>query len=250
MSVPAIYVEQLRVCFRDRRQARGVFTALDGISLEVPAGSLFGFLGPNGAGKTTTLQALLGFLPLAGGRAALFGREVSDPLARQRVGFLPEPPAAYEFLTPREWLEAIGAMFGLSSADRRRRAEALIEQVGLAEAARRRIGTFSRGMRQRLGLAQALMNDPDLLILDEPTSGMDPLGRLDMRRWMRQWRNAGKTILFSSHELSEVELVCDQIAILVKGRVVAAGRPAELCRSEERLEQAFVRWVGQEGGAA
>ena len=250
MSVPAIHIEHLRVCFKDRRQARGIFTALDGISFDVPAGSLFGFLGPNGAGKTTTIQALLGFLPIAGGRAEIFGRTVSDPLARQRVGFLPEPPAAYEFLTAPEWLDAVGAMFGLARAERRRRAETLIEQVGLAEAAHRRIGTFSRGMRQRLGLAQALMNDPDLLILDEPTSGMDPIGRLDMRGWMRRWREAGKTILFSSHELSEVELVCDQVAIIAKGRVVAAGRPDELCRPDERLEQAFVRWVGQVGGTS
>ncbi len=244
MSSPAIEIVDLRVCFADRRAPGGVVVALNGVSLNVPRGAIFGFLGPNGAGKTTTIQTLLGFIPITGGTVRMLDRDVQEAIARERVGYLPEPPSAYGFVTAREWLEAIGRLFGLSRRICWERAGRLLDELGLADAACRRVGTFSRGMRQRLGLAQALVNDPDLLILDEPTSGMDPLGRIEVRHLLRRLKAEGKTVFFSSHELSEVELLCDQIAILSNGRVAAQGKPVDLCRPGERLEQAFLRWIG------
>ncbi len=227
--------------------------AIAGLNLRVERGCVFGFLGPNGAGKTTTIQALLGFVPPDAGTVRLLGEDVRRSVARQRVGYLPETPFFYPFLSGRELLEACARLFGLPRAEGRRRAEALLRRVGLADAADRRVGTYSRGMLQRAGLAQALVNDPDLVILDEPTSGMDPLGRMDVRGLIAELRGQGKTIFFSSHELSEVELVCDRVAVLVGGRVAAEGPPATLGAGEGSLESHFldiVRRARAEGGAA
>ncbi len=242
----AIEFEALRVAFPDRRAPGGFVTALEGLTLTVPRGAVFGFLGPNGAGKTTTLQSLLGFVRPTSGTARIFGRDIREAIARQRVGYLPDPPAAYSFLTAREWLETTARWFGLSRQIARERAMALLHDFGLADAANRRIGAFSRGMRQRLGLAESLVNDPDLLIWDEPASGMDPLGRLDLRRRLAELGARGKTVFFSSHELSEVELSCNRIAILARGRLVLSGCPADFLRPGERLEQLFLRAVQTE----
>ncbi len=240
---PAIEIANLCVSFRDRRGPQREIRALDGISLCVPAGTVFGFLGPNGAGKTTTIQAALGFVAPTAGCVRLLGLDAQSAEARRRIGFLPEPPAAYPFLTAREWVEACGRLSGLSRGESRSRAARWLERLGLADAAHRRIAGFSRGMLQRLGLAQALVHDPELLILDEPTSGMDPLGRLDIRALLADLRACGKTVFFSSHELSEVELVCDRVAIVNRGRVAFEGAPAERLRAGESLEQLFLRVV-------
>jgi ABC-2 type transport system ATP-binding protein len=209
----------------------------------VETGRVFGFLGPNGAGKTTLIQTMMGFLPPASGEVLLLGEDVRRAIARQRVGYLPETPAFHPFLTAREWVVFAGRLFGLGGNSLRERSDHLLSFVGLAPAADRRIGTYSRGMLQRLGLAQALVNDGDLILLDEPTSGMDPLGRMEIRAWIEAWRRSGKTVFFSSHELSEVETVCDEVAILARGRVVAQGAPAALRQAEESLEKAFLRIV-------
>jgi len=224
--------------------ARGdTVRALQGLSLSVAQGQVYGFLGPNGAGKTTTMHVLLGFIEATAGAARLFDEDVRQTIARRRIGYLPEHPDTYRFLTGRELLLMAGRLFGLPRAARNARAAELLALVGLETAADRRLATYSRGMLQRIGLAQALVNDPDLVILDEPASGFDPLGRIRIREIIAALRERGKTIFFSSHELSEVERVCDRVGILAAGRLVAEGRVTELVRAGESLEQYFIRVV-------
>jgi len=242
-----IEIEHLHVQFPS---PRGPIHAVRDLTLSVPAASVFGFLGLNGAGKTTVLHALLGFVTPAAGAVRLLGRPAGSIDARARVGFLPEHPDTYRFLTGRELLLFQAQMAGLDWKTARRRAGEALAAAGLAPAdAERRIQTYSRGMMQKIGLAQALIHDPDVLILDEPTNGLDPLARLAVRDLIRSLRDRGKTIFFSSHELSEVERVCDRIAILKEGRLAALGAPDALVRPDENLEHYFVRIVAP-GGAA
>lgn len=223
--------------------------ALDAISLQVDEGVVFGFLGPNGAGKTTAMHVLLGFIAATSGEARIFGDDVRRSIARQRIGYLPEHPDTYRFLTGRELLCSTGHLFRMKGRALKRRVEVILDQVGLTDAAGRRIGTYSRGMLQRICLAQALINDPDLVILDEPTGGLDPFGRMQIRAIIDDLRVRGKTVFFSSHELSEVELVCDRLAILSRGRIIAEGPADELVPAGERLEKYFMRVVGEVQGA-
>lgn len=217
--------------------------ALQGLSLSVDRGQVYGFLGPNGAGKTTTMHVLLGFIKATAGVARLFDEDVRQVIARRRIGYLPEHPDIYRFLTGRELLHMTGRLFGMRRAALHMRAAELLALVGLEPAADRRLATYSRGMLQRIGLAQSLVNDPDLVILDEPASGFDPLGRIRIREIIVALRERGKTVFFSSHELSEVERVCDRIGILASGRMVAEGRLVELVKAGESLEQYFIRVV-------
>ena len=221
----------------------GPVRALDGLTLDVKPGQVFGFLGPNGAGKTTTMHVLLGFIGPAAGRASIFGSDVRQSIARQRIGYLPEHPDTYRFLSGRELLEITGRFFLMRGQPLRARVLEMLALMGIEHAADRRIATYSRGMMQRICLAQALVNDPDLVILDEPTGGLDPIGRMEIRRIIVDLRDRGKTVFFSSHELSEVELVCDHLAILAKGRLVASGRAADLVKPGESLEKYFMRIV-------
>jgi ABC-2 type transport system ATP-binding protein len=245
-----IEIEQLVVTYREP-ETRAVRTAVDRLTFAVRPGEVFGFLGPNGAGKTSTMNVLLGFTPAQGGVARIFGVDVREPIARQRIGYLPEMTYYYKFLTAAELLRAYGRIFGLSSAEIRRRTDELLALVELESARDRRIGTYSKGMQQRLGLAQALLNTPDLLILDEPTSGLDPLGRMKVREIILCQKAAGKTVFFSSHELGEVETVCDRVAILHQGQLRALGSVAEVSRGEAgNLEQAFLRIIGWQNPAA
>ena len=243
---PAIEIKDLVVTFATRT---GPVQALCGLSLTVEQGTVFGFLGPNGAGKTTTMHVLLGFVDASAGSAAVFGTDVRKSIARQRIGYLPEHPETYSFLTGRELLTMAGHLFSMTGSTLKDRVNFLLAQLNLEDAANRRIGTYSRGMMQRIGVAQALVNDPDLVILDEPTSGLDPLGRMEIRQIIASLRQRGKTIFFSSHELSEVELMCDRVAIMARGRIVAEGKARELVRSGESLEQYFLRVVQDEGAA-
>ena len=222
----------------------GAVEALRGVTLGVEQGTVVGFLGPNGAGKTTAMHVLLGFVEPTSGAARVFGEDVRRSLARRRIGYLPEQPQLYPFLTGRELLRMAGRLFGLGGAALASRIAELLDAVELAGAADRRIATYSRGMMQRIGLAQALVNDPDLVILDEPMSGLDPIARLAMRRRIALLRDQSKTVFFSSHELSEAELVCDRLAILANGRLVAEGVAGDLVRDGERLEPYFLRVVG------
>lgn len=221
----------------------GAVRALQGLTLSVAQGQVYGFLGLNGAGKTTTMQVLLGFIKATAGVARLFDEDVRQTIARRRIGYLPEHPDTYLFLTGRELLHMAGRLFGQPRAARNARVAELLAMVGLETAADRRLATYSRGMLQRIGLAQALVNDPDLVILDEPASGFDPLGRIRIREIIAALRARGKTVFFSSHELSEVERACDRIGIMAAGRLVAEGRVAELVKAGESLEQYFIRMV-------
>ncbi|MCA9674248.1 MAG: ABC transporter ATP-binding protein [Kofleriaceae bacterium] len=202
--------------------------ALRGVTFQVRRGEIFGFLGPNGAGKTTTIRILMGLISATAGTAKILGNPVPSRQARARLGFLPEQPYFYDYLTVGELLDLAGRLFGLDAATRKRRADELIAKVGLDRARTQALKKFSKGMMQRAGLAQALINDPDLVVFDEPMSGLDPIGRKEVRDLILELRDAGKTVFFSSHILSDVESVSDRVAIVIRGQIQAVGSPREL----------------------
>jgi ABC-2 type transport system ATP-binding protein len=204
------------------------YRALDGLTLQVEPGEVFGFLGPNGAGKTTTLKLLLQLVFPTAGRAEILGRPVGDVSVRRRIGYLPENPYFYDHLSAGELLDYFGRLLGLSSADRAVRVPRLLDQVGLGAERRLPLRRFSKGMLQRVGLAQALLNEPEVVFLDEPMSGLDPIGRRMVRELMIGLRDRGATVFFSSHILADAEAVCGRVAILAGGRLVASGRLADL----------------------
>jgi ABC-2 type transport system ATP-binding protein len=239
--------ENLRVEYRDRELGRGTKVALNGLSLEVQPGEVFGFLGPNGAGKTTTMNVLLGFVPATGGSASIFGVDVREPISRQRIGYLPEQTYYYKFLSVEELLRFYAKIFRIPRQDVEGRIDSLVKLVELDHARKRPIKSYSKGMQQRAGLAQALINNPDLLILDEPTSGLDPIGRMKVREIIQILKSQGKTVFFSSHELGEVETVCDRVAILCQGELRAVGRVQDLTAQHGmNLEQVFLKLVGHQ----
>jgi len=191
-----------------------------GLTLEVPRGEVFGFLGPNGAGKTTSVRMLLGLAAPTKGRAQVLGRPAGDVAARRKIGFLPEHFSFYDWLTAAELLRFHGRLYGMAPADLRRRTPALLDLVGLADHGDKRLRDFSKGMLQRIGLAQALLNDPELIFLDEPTSGLDPVGRRLVRDVIKAQRARGATVFLNSHLLSEVEITCDRVAFIKHGEVL------------------------------
>ena len=210
--------------------------AVDDLNLQVHRNEVFGFLGPNGSGKTTTLKMLLGLLHPTKGRALVLGGDGADPKINARVGFLPEESYLYKYLNARETLDFYGRLFGLPPKLRKMRIEALLDMVGLKAVANRAVGTFSNGMARRIGLAQALINDPDLLILDEPTTGLDPIGTRQIKDLIIQLSERGKTILLCSHLLADVEDVCDRIAILYGGRIQSQGRVRDLLQQTNKRQ--------------
>jgi ABC-2 type transport system ATP-binding protein len=202
--------------------------ALDGLSLQVEAGEVFGFLGPNGAGKTTTLKLLLQLVFPTSGDARILGRPPGDLTAKRRLGYLPENPYFYDYLTAEELLNYFGGLLGLRAPERGKRVSSLLDEVGIGADRRLQLRKFSKGMLQRVGIAQALLNEPELVIFDEPMSGLDPLGRRDVRQLILRLRDRGCTVFFSSHVLSDAETLCSRVAILAKGRMVASGRLSEI----------------------
>jgi ABC-2 type transport system ATP-binding protein len=238
-------IENLRVEFKAQEISGGTKVAVDGLNLEVSSGEVFGFLGPNGAGKTTTMNVLLGFVPPTSGAAYIFGVDVRKPIARQRIGFLPELTYYYKFLSAEELLRFYGRIFKIPATELEQRIDQVLKLVELEHARKRLIKTYSKGMQQRAGLAQALINNPDLLIFDEPTSGLDPIGRMKVREIIQRLKHEGKTVFFSSHELGEVETVCDRVAILNQGKVREEGKVHDLTHKYQcNLEQVFLKVVG------
>jgi ABC-2 type transport system ATP-binding protein len=208
--------------------------AVRGVSFSVSSGDIFGFLGPNGAGKTTTIKMLTGLIAPTQGEATILGHRAPSPTAMARVGFLPENPYVYPYLTPREFVTLCGRLSGLSGSGLRTKVEAVLERVGVAYAIDRAVRALSKGMLQRVGLAAALVHEPELLILDEPMSGLDPVGRKEVRDLIVEEKKAGRTVFFSSHILTDVELLCDRVCILRKGEVVVAGAIGELLAAGTR----------------
>ena len=208
--------------------------AVDGISFSIERGELFGLLGPNGSGKSTTIKLILGLLNRTQGRLTVFGREPHDVGVKRFIGFLPEESYLYPYLNSLETLDYYGRLYGIDRKTRKRRAEELLDMVGLSQVAHRHVGEFSKGMMRRIGLAQALINDPEFLILDEPTSGLDPIGTRQVKDLLTEFKKRGKTILLSSHLLSDVEDVCDRMTILYGGKIHAEGTSEELLVDTER----------------
>jgi ABC-2 type transport system ATP-binding protein len=208
------------------------YRALDRLTLEVHQGEVFGFLGPNGAGKTTTLKLLMQLVFPSAGRAEILGRPLGDLAVKRRIGYLPENPYFYDYLTAEELLMYFGALFGYDAAERRKRTGRLLDQVGIAGERRLQLRKFSKGMLQRVGIAQALLNDPELVIFDEPMSGLDPLGRRDVRALILGLRDRGCTVFFSSHVLADAEALCSRVAILARGRLVTSGGLNEMLAFE------------------
>jgi ABC-2 type transport system ATP-binding protein len=232
MTMTVIRTEQLSKIYRDGWYRRGHTAALQGLTLTVQAGEVFGFLGPNGAGKTTTIHLLLNFIQPTAGTAFLFEQPITDIAVRRRIGYLPESVNIHDYYRGARLLEFYAALLDLPLATRRSRAAALLHQLGLQTARNRPVSQYSKGMLQRLGFAQALLNDPDLLILDEPTSSLDPVGRKEFHDILLELKRRGKTVFISSHILSEVESVCDRVAILQNGQLQRLGTLQELSRNQ------------------
>ena len=210
------------------------YRALDRLSLDIAPGEVFGFLGPNGAGKTTTLKLLMQLIYPTSGHAEILGKPVGDVGVKRRTGYLPEQPYFYDYLTAEELLAYFGALFGFTAGERRRRAAALLDEVGIGKERRLPLRKFSKGMLQRVGIAQAILNEPDIVFLDEPMSGLDPLGRREIRQLILRLRDRGCTVFFSSHVLADAETLCSRVAILAKGRLVTAGRLSDMVAFDVR----------------
>ncbi len=227
---PVVLTADLRKVYRTGFWLNQKIVSLKGCSLTVHQGETFGLLGPNGAGKTTLLKLLLGIIRPTSGKGLLLGQPLGDRHAKQRIGYLPENPYLYDYLTGWEFLQLAAGLFQIPQSVQRQRIPQLLELVGLsvADARKKQMRRYSKGMLQRVGMAQALINDPDLIFLDEPMSGLDPVGRYQMREIILSLKAAGKTIFFNSHVLSEVEQICDRIAILSQGKIICSGSLYEL----------------------
>ncbi|MCB9622224.1 MAG: ABC transporter ATP-binding protein [Polyangiales bacterium] len=241
-DAPVVVVKDLVKTYRTGFFRKKV-EAVRGISFEVRHGEIFGLLGPNGAGKTTTIKCLLRLVFPTSGELKVYGLSPEKRESMLRVGYMPENPYVYRYLKPLELLDLCGRLAGMPGKERRDRSEAMIDKVGLRHAVDRPIGKFSKGMMQRVGLAQALLHDPELLVLDEPMSGLDPIGRKEIRDILLEQKKRGKTLLFTSHILSDVEMLCDRVSILQKGRVTAEGKLSELLSSEVAQSEVELRNV-------
>lgn len=252
MPPPVIDIRGLDKTYQSALRRRPIH-ALKGVDLTIEPGEIVGVLGPNGAGKTTLLKILLGIVKPTAGSARLFDTEVGNPEARRRLGYLPENHRFPPYLTARQTLDIYGRMADLDEEARLERIPRLLEDVGLASWEDTRVGKFSKGMMQRLGLAQALLNQPDLVVLDEPTDGVDPVGRRDIRDRLRALKKAGTTVLINSHLLSEIELVCDRVIVLHKGRIIRSGSVDDVARQNTgwriQLQQVAEGFAPQSFGA-
>jgi len=225
-----------RVGFWRKRQVAG----LKPLNLAVEAGEVFGYLGPNGAGKTTTLKLLMGIIFPTGGSARILGMDIADPRMKSRIGFLPEQPYFYDYLTAAELLDYYAQLSGVPGRERARRVQEMLGRVGMTQSARTQLRKLSKGMLQRVGIAQAILHDPKVVFLDEPMSGLDPLGRREVRDLIQSLKEEGKTVFFSTHILSDAEALCDRVAILHKGELQGVGAVDDLtARTESKVEILF-----------
>jgi len=237
---PAIQIRHLTKRFRTGFWLKES-TALSDLNLEVACGTTFGFLGPNGAGKTTTMKLLIGVLHPTSGEASIFGKSIREIAVKKEIGYLPESPYFYDYLTGSEFLHFYGQLFGMGSEERKKKVKNLFELVKLEGAEQVQLRRYSKGMLQRIGLAQALINDPKLVILDEPMSGLDPIGRKDVRDIILRLKEEGKTVFFSTHVLSDAEMICDQVGIIIKGQLRNVGRLEEMLNPKVKSVEVCVR---------
>jgi ABC-2 type transport system ATP-binding protein len=246
---PAVDIRGLSKSYRTGHVIQGRRPALHDLTLQVHRGEILGYVGPNGSGKTTTLKLLIGLLKPDRGEAFVLGEPAASRAWRFRAGYLPEHPYLYDYLTPAEYLDYVGRLFGLEAARRRDRARELLELVGLERSANVPMRKFSKGMVQRAGLAQALVNDPELLIFDEPMSGLDPIGRRLVRQIIVDQHRAGKTVLFSTHILADAETLCDRVAVLRGGRLLKVGPLGELLRLDVEHMDVLVAGLATDAAA-
>jgi len=232
MSTPAIQIDGLTKDYAVGFWRKTMRRSLDHLTLEVNQGEAFGFLGPNGAGKTTTLKLLMGLIFPTSGSARVRGRSISDVGMHREIGYMPEQPYFYDYLTARELLDYFARFFGYGRVEREERIRKFLERVGLAGSADVQLRKFSKGMLQRVGIAQAILHDPEVVFLDEPMSGLDPVGRREVRDIILELKSQGRTIFFSTHILSDAEMLCDRVAVLVGGKLQGVGAPRELVSME------------------
>ncbi len=240
--MPVLELDDVHKSYRSHLSIRK-YWILRGLRLSIREGEIFGYIGTNGAGKTTTIKLALGLIFPDAGTIRLFGQDASRVEVRRRVGFLPENPYLYDYLTGEEFLDFHARLFGLGAPARRQRVRDLLERVGLANRGDRQLRHYSKGMLQRIGLAQALINDPDLVILDEPMSGLDPIGRREVRDIILDLKARGRTVFFSTHILSDTEMICDRVGLLVKGSLKAVGRIDELVSRDVPYWEVALRGV-------
>src|SRR6202047_3078294 len=232
MTIPAIEIEGLTKDYATGFWRKRMRRSLDNLTLLVEEGEVFGFLGPNGAGKTTTIKLLMGLIFPTAGTARIRGQSIEDVRMHREIGFLPEQPYFYDYLTARELLDYYARFFGYSTGERRERVNRFLEQVGLASAGDTQLRKFSKGMLQRAGIAQAILHDPQVIFLDEPMSGLDPVGRRELADIILDLKQQGRTVFFSTHILSDAEMLCDRVGVLVNGRLQGVGPPGEIVSIE------------------
>jgi ABC-2 type transport system ATP-binding protein len=232
MSAPAIEIQSLTKDYAVGFWRKTLKRSLDSLSLEVHEGEAFGFLGPNGAGKTTTLKLLMGIIFPTSGTARILGRSIEDVSMHREIGYLPEQPYFYDYLTARELLDYFARFFGFSAAERNERVNKYLDLVGLSSAGNVQLRKFSKGMMQRVGIAQAILHEPKVVFLDEPMSGLDPVGRREVRDIILELKRQGRTVFFSTHILSDAEMLCDRVAVLAGGKLQGVGAPNEIVSLE------------------
>jgi ABC-2 type transport system ATP-binding protein len=249
MSVPAIRTENLTKDYPSGFLHLKRKRSLEALTMQVETGEVFGFLGPNGAGKSTTIKLLVGLIFPTSGNAQILGKPVSDIEMHQEIGYLPEQPYFYDYLTASELLDYFARIHNLTAADRRERVERMLKKVGLETAGKIQLRKYSKGMLQRVGLAQAILHDPQVVILDEPMSGLDPIGRLEVRDIILELKREGRTVLFSTHVLSDAEMLCDRVGVIVGGKLRGVGAPDEIVGMKAQGMEILFEYGGSEASA-
>ena len=247
MGTPVIEIQGLTKDYPLGHWRPGSRRSLDNLNLQVEDGEVFGFLGPNGAGKTTTLKLLMGLIFPTAGTARVLGRSIDDIRMHRDIGYLPEHPYFYDYLTARELLDYYARFFGFGAQERRDRVKKVLDRVGLTTAANTQLRKFSKGMLQRAGIAQAILHDPKVVFLDEPMSGLDPVGRREVRDIIQELKQQGRTVFFSTHILSDAEMLCDRVAVLVGGKLQGVGAPSDLVSVE--VQGMDILFEAREGSA-